>query len=63
MEKWLDPQKWAYRLDPKLGLSAFNDTELAALEDAASAALIHTETEVSVAQTLTAEYGKALPGQ
>jgi hypothetical protein len=60
LEKWLDLQKWGTRASPPGGFSKLNSAELAEVEDEASAALIHTQTEESIARSLVQEYAKAL---
>jgi hypothetical protein len=58
--KWLDLQKWLARRDSKGSLSNLNDEELSEVEAAASAALLHTETEETFAKDLMQQYAKAL---
>jgi hypothetical protein len=63
LEKWLDLQKWGTRTSPFDGFSKLNSAELAEIADEASAALIHTQTEESIARSLVQEYEKALQGK
>jgi hypothetical protein len=58
--KWLDLQKWLARRDSKGSLSNLNNEELSEVEAAASAALLHTETEETFAKDLMQQYAKAL---
>ena len=60
LEKWLELQKWSVRISPGGGFSKLNNGELSDIEDKASAALIHTQTEESIAGSLVNEYSKAL---
>jgi hypothetical protein len=59
LEKWLELQKWGVRITPG-GFSKLNNGELSEIEDEASAALIHTQTEESIAGSLVNEYSKVL---
>jgi hypothetical protein len=59
LEKWLELQKWSVRITPG-GFSKLNNRELSEIEDEASAALIHTQTEESIAGSLVNEYSKVL---
>jgi hypothetical protein len=59
LEKWLELQKWSVRITPG-GFSKLNNGELSEIEDEASAALIHTQTEESIAGSLVNEYSKVL---
>ena len=54
--KWLDLQKWGKRDDLKSGLSRLTAAELSEIEIEASAALVHTEAEESVARALMQQY-------
>ncbi|MFZ0361563.1 MAG: hypothetical protein WAL58_14075 [Terriglobales bacterium] len=58
--KWLDLQKWLARRDSKGSLSNLNNEELSEVEAAASATLLHTETEETFAKDLMQQYAKAL---
>jgi hypothetical protein len=60
VDKWLDLQKWAPRLDAKGGLSQLSAEDLAKIQEAASAALVHTQTEEGTAKTLIQEYPNIL---
>jgi hypothetical protein len=60
LEKWLELQKWSVRISPSGGFSNLNTGELSEIEDEASAALIHTQTEESIAKSLVNEYSKVL---
>jgi hypothetical protein len=63
LERWLDLQKWIGRMNPEDGLSKLNSEQLSEIEDEASAALIHTQTEESIARSLVDEYAKVLHEQ
>jgi len=60
LEKWLGLQKWGARMSPVDGFPKLSNAELSEIEDEASAALIHTQTEESIARSLVQEYSKAL---
>ena len=60
LERWLDLQKWIGRMNPEDGLSKLNSEQLSEIEDEASAALIHTQTEEGIARSLVDEYAKVL---
>jgi hypothetical protein len=60
LERWLDLQKWIGRMNPEDGLSKLNSEQLSEIQDEASAALIHTQTEESIARSLVDEYAKVL---
>jgi hypothetical protein len=60
LDKWLDLQKWLGKMPPQDGLSKLTNGELSEIEDEASAALIHTQTEESIARSLVDEYAKVL---
>jgi len=60
LEKWLELQKWSVRISPGGNFSQLNNGELSEIEEEASAALIHTQTEESIARSLVNEYSKAL---
>ncbi len=55
---WLDLQKWAPRRGADGSLAGLNDEDLSEVESEASAALLHTETEESFAETLLQMYAK-----
>lgn len=59
LEKWLELQKWNVRISSG-GFSKLTNGELSEIEDEASAALIHTQTEESIAGSLVNEYSKVL---
>jgi hypothetical protein len=59
LEKWLELQKWSVRISSG-GFSKLTNGELSDIEDEASAALIHTQTEESIAGSLVNEYSKVL---
>jgi hypothetical protein len=59
LEKWLELQKWSVRISPG-GFSNLTNAELSEIEDEASAALIHTQTEESIAGSLVNEYSRLL---
>lgn len=59
LEKWLELQKWSARITPG-GFSNLTNGELFEIEDEASAALIHTQTEESIAGSLVNEYSRVL---
>jgi hypothetical protein len=58
LAKWLDLQKWSARRDAEGSLKGLSDDELSQVETAASAALLHTETEESFAKDLVQMYAK-----
>jgi len=58
--KWLDLQKWAARRALKGSYSNLNNEELSQIEADASAALLYTETEESIAKALVEQYAKVL---
>jgi hypothetical protein len=60
LAKWLDLQRWVARRDAKGGFSNLRNEELTQIEDETGAALLHTETEESIAKDLAEQYGKAL---
>jgi division protein CdvB (Snf7/Vps24/ESCRT-III family) len=60
LEKWLELQKWSVRITPGGGFSKLTNGELSEIEEEASAALIHTQTEESIAGSLVNEYSKVL---
>ena len=57
---WLDLQKWGSRRGANGSLADLSSEELSAVESAASAALVHTETEENFAKTLVQGYAKSL---
>ena len=59
LDKWLELQKWSVRITSG-GFSKLNNGELSEIEVEASAALIHTQTEESIARSLVNEYSKVL---
>ena len=59
LDKWLELQKWSVRITSG-GFSKLSNEELSEIEDEASAALIHTQTEESIARSLVNEYSKVL---
>jgi hypothetical protein len=63
VDRWLNLQKWAPRLGIQNGLSQLSSEELVRIEDAASTALIYTQTEEGTAKTLVQEYTKLLDGK
>lgn len=60
LEKWLELQKWSVGITPGGGFSKLNNGELSQVEEEASAALIHTQAEESMAGSLVNEYSKVL---
>lgn len=57
---WLDLQKWIPRRGVDGSLASLSNEELSEVESAASAALLHTETEENFAKTLVQMYAKVL---
>jgi hypothetical protein len=60
LDRWLDLQKWAERTSPPNGRPTLGLDDLSQIEGAAAAALVYTQTEESVATSLSEQYAKVL---
>jgi hypothetical protein len=60
LDRWMDLQRWGVRISPSHGRPTLNLDDLSQIENAAAAALIHTQTEESIATTLLEQYAKVL---
>jgi hypothetical protein len=60
LDRWLDLQKWSERISPSGGRPMLSSDDLSQIEGAAAAALIHTQTEESIATSLSEQYAKVL---